>query len=142
MQTSFDVPLQMILRGIAALVHSHCRYKTGLPITSSYYQKPLICHPFLSYCCCKQVVTTHTCFHLQLALLQQRIIRLVSSRLATLRHTALHCATPQKACGFSSIPLIMMGIHLPSRFTPSFSWLWFTLLCLLAPILMLCFCRL
>ena len=88
MQSSFDVPLQMILRGIAALIHSHCRYKTGLPITSSYYQKPLICDPFLSYCCCKQVVTTHTCFHLQLALLQQRIIRLVSSR-----HTSPHIAT-------------------------------------------------
>jgi hypothetical protein len=94
MQTSFDVPLQMILTGIAALVHSHCRYKTGLPITSSYYQKPLICDPFLSYCCCKQVVVTHTCFHLHPALLHQRIIRLVSSRLvpphsAKPRHTLL-----------------------------------------------------
>jgi hypothetical protein len=133
MQTSFDVPLQMILTGIAALAHSHCRYKTGLPITSSYYQKPLLCDPFLSYCC-KQVVATHTCFHLHPALLHQRIIRLASPRLITPRHTT-------KTCGFSSIPLIMMGIHLPSRFTPSFSWLWFTLLCLLAPILMLCFCR-
>jgi hypothetical protein len=41
MQTSFDVPLQMILTGIAALLHSHCRYKTGLPITSSYCQNHL-----------------------------------------------------------------------------------------------------
>jgi hypothetical protein len=101
MQTSFDVPLQMILTGIAALVHSHCRYKTGLPITSSYYQKPLICHPFLSYFYCKQVVATHTCFHLHPALLQQRIIRLAPP----------NPAAPHKACGFSSIPLIMMGIR-------------------------------
>jgi hypothetical protein len=49
MQTSFDVPLQMILTGIAALIHWHCRYKTGLPITSSYYQKPLTYRPSSSY---------------------------------------------------------------------------------------------